>query len=97
MSDKVSGSGDGTARHYNRSDSPHGKKDFPGDHTADPSKSSHESSGYTYPFVEKMFPGINPADAKKFVDNLFNQINQQIKKAIEKSKENRQRWQEENG
>lgn len=96
MSDKVYGSGDSSAHHYIRTDSQQGKKNFPGDDTVDPTKQSHNSKDYIFPFVAKMFPDINPAEAKKFVDNLFNQLNEQIKKAIKKSKENRQRWQEDN-
>lgn len=93
MNGKVSSSGEGNVHHYNRTDSSQSGKKFPDDPSVGGSKSSEDSGGYTYPFVKKMFPGITPAEAKKFVDNLFNQLNQQIKRAIEHSKKNREEWQ----
>jgi len=41
-----------------------------------------------------MFHGISEKDAKKFMSNLYNQLNNEIKREIQKSKERLQRLKE---
>jgi hypothetical protein len=45
-------------------------------------------------FIQKMFPNISEADAKKFINNLINSLNQEIQKDKQRSKERLQRLRE---
>jgi hypothetical protein len=60
------------------------------------SSATHETKGGDahLSFIQKMFPNISEADAKKFINNLFNGINQEIKKDQARSKERLQRLRE---
>jgi|LakMenEpi03Aug12_release.lakeMendotaPanAssembly.Ray.scaffolds.fasta_scaffold2661823_1 hypothetical protein len=63
---------------------------------------SHETTGGgaegIASFVKKMFPSISEADAKKFINNLYNSLNLEIKKDIARAKETARRIKEdENG
>lgn len=60
------------------------------------SGATHEATGGDAhsSFIKKMFPNISEADAKKFINNLFNGINQEIQKDKQRSKERLQRLKE---
>ena len=62
--------------------------------SVDESHDSAEESGGVNPFVKKMFPSISEANAKKFMQNLFNSLNLEIKKDVARAKETARRIKE---
>lgn len=60
------------------------------------SDATHETAGgyASNPFIRKMFPNISEADAKKFINNLINNVTEEIRKEIKNSKERLQRLRE---
>jgi hypothetical protein len=95
MSDKVSGDGGGTVRSYDRGDTKSHNKKYPHDNTGSSASATEHSGGHINRYLEKMFPGISEQDAKKFMSNLYNQFNNEIKREIQKSKERLKRLKEE--
>jgi len=95
MSDKVSGDGGGTVRSYDRGDDRSHNKKYPHDNTGSSASATEHSGGHINRYLEKMFPGISEQDAKKFMSNLYNQLNNEIKREIQKSKERLKRLKEE--
>lgn len=95
MMDKVSGGDGSSVRSYDRGDTGSHNKKYPHDDASGSASATEHSGGHINRYLKKMFPGISEQDAKKFMSNLYNQLNNEIKREIQKSKERLQRLKEE--